>query len=1005
MRPRDRGTRGTDRATSPAPPARNVLGLLAIALFVLFAPMEAQAQTGQITGTVTAANTGAPLSEVQVYLVGRDQGTLTRSDGRYLILNIPAGTYELRAERIGYGAGTETVQVTAGGTASLDFRLGEQALGLDEIVVTGTAGASRRREIGNAISQINIADVADRPVSTTDLLQGAAPGIEITGGSGEMGQGKQIRLRGNSSVSMTNQPIIYIDGVRMMDGAFPTVDGQDFPGGRGALVTVSPLDNINPNDIERIEVIKGSAATTLFGTEASAGVIQVFTKRGSAGSPVWTAEVQQGTGWVDSFGLNGVDYLNMEHYMRDAWWGGGYEGGSFSEPCVTEPDSRWGTHNSSEEGACSWPGAVWLQNYSLSVRGGSQTLQYFMSGQYQDDTGLLPRDELEKYNFRGNFTVTPAEGLQIQWNTGYTNQWQSNTSGGNNAQGLTLNAFRQERNYFASKDPRDIAVVLDYDLQQRIERLTSGVTLTYSPLTNLTNRFTLGYDFSQQEGRNLRNFGFPQFPQGGLMNDTWEKRLLTFDYVGTYTFELGDAVRSNFSWGGQAVGDEIRQVQAWGEDFPGAAEPTVGSAAVTIANEERQKVWNAGFFFQNVFDIRDKYFVTAGLRVDGNSAFGEGFGLQVYPKVSGTWVIRDEDFWSPSLGTVKLRTAYGQSGRAPGAFDAVRTWDAAGYAGVPAFVPDNLGNPDLGPEITAEWEVGFDGSWLNDRLSAQFTYYNQTTTDALMSVTSIPSEGFTGSQLENVGELSNTGIELQLNGSVVEGARWGWDIGVGITTNNSEVVDLGGTAPFNDLNGRIMEGQPVPVMWDRRVANPDAIEDFEYAADGENVVIGPGLPTHSLTPNMSIRTPGNIVLSARGEYRGGHFMEVNEISIGRSVRSPICFPYYVDPANSIELKADTPALWRERCTPGFSDDYWFDGDYFKLRSVSATIPVDFAFPDRVSNATVTLALNNAWDWFREIPWYDPEILGNAAANDDGIGNQTERIPAPATFRISLRVTF
>src|SRR5690606_12352978 len=398
----------------------------------------------------------------------------------------------------------------------------------------------------------------------------------------------QIRLRGNSSVSMTNQPIIYIDGVRVMDGAFPTVDGADFPGGRGALVTVSPLDNINPNNIERIEVIKGSAATTLYGTEASAGVIQIFTKRGSQGAPVWTAEIQQGTGWVQEFGAPGAQYLHMEHYMRDAWWGGGYEGGDLSEDCVTD-DPRWEGVNASPEGACSWPGAVWFQSYNLSVRGGGQDLQYFVAAQYQDDSGVLPNDELEKYNFRGNFTMTPAEGLQLQWNTGYTNQWMSNTATGNNAQGITLNAFRQERNYFASRDPRDMAVVIDQDLHTRIERLTTGMTVTYSPVSNLTNRFTVGYDFSSQEGRNLRHYGFPQFPQGGLMNSTWQNRILTFDYVGTMSFGLTETVRSNFSWGGQAIGDEEREVQAWGEDFPGAAEPTVGSAAYTTGNEDRQK--------------------------------------------------------------------------------------------------------------------------------------------------------------------------------------------------------------------------------------------------------------------------------------------------------------------------------------------------------------------------------------------------------------------------------
>ena len=1007
------------------------LGVLVFALMALSAP-EAQAQTGQITGTVTDAQSGAPIGEVQVFLVDQSLGALSRADGRFLILNVPPGSYELRAERIGYASETQSVQVTAGSTASADFSMASQALGLDEIVVTGAAGAARRREVGNSITQIDIADVQDRPVQVTDLLQGSAPGVEITGGSGEAGQGKVIRLRGNSSVSMTNQPIIYIDGIRMRSNPLPIVNSLDTGAGRGGRVSSSPLDNINPNDIERIEVIKGSAATTLYGTEASAGVIQVFTKRGATGAPVWTAEVQQGTGWTQKFGLNGMDYLNMEHFMRDPWWGGGYEGGEFSQPCilpdtpndalagdVTFQNQRWQGINESAEGACSFPGAVWLQNYNLSVRGGGQNLQYFVGGGYEQNQLVMPQDSLQRYNVRGNFTFTPAENLQIQWNTGYSYQWNKNTSSANNAQGITLNAFRAERNYAGSADPRRFVGVLDMQAAQEIDRLTTGLTLTYTPLADLTNRFTIGYDYTQQEGRNVRPFGFGQFPEGSVTNDTWQNRLLTFDYVGTYTFPLTDVIRSNFSWGGQTVMDQQRRLRSFGRNFPGAGEPTITSAATSFAFEDREKVWNAGFFLQNVFDINNKYFLTAGVRVDGNSAFGENFGLEVYPKFSGSWVLSDEDFWPESFGSVKLRTAWGESGRAPGAFDQVRTWDPAGFDGDPAFVPENLGNPDLAPEVTREWEIGFDASWLSDRLNAVFTYYDQETTDALMPVTAVPSLGFTQSQLRNVGVLGNTGFEVQVDATVFESESWGLDLGTGVTTNNSEVKSLtrdGITVPdFNALGGRISVGQPVPANYDRRVADPDGVGgpccglgSGVYENDGELVFIGPQLPTHTVTPNMTLRVPGNITLTARGEYRGGNMIEVNPISVTRSVRSPLCFPYYVDPANSITLKDGTPNLWVERCSPSGSRDYWFDADYFKLRSVSATIPVDFAFPDRISNATVTLALNNAYDWFRDIPWYDPEIPGNGSVVDgaaERIGGASERIPAPATFRISLRVTF
>ncbi|TVR53874.1 MAG: hypothetical protein EA421_09765 [Gemmatimonadales bacterium] len=980
-----------------------VMGGLLLALMAL--PGAAlEAQTGQVTGRVLDAQSGAPLSEVQVYVAGLQVGSLSRADGRFVILNVPAGTHELRAQRLGLRTASEEITVEAGGTVVVDFALTSEALSLDEVVVTGAAGAARRREIGNSITQLNIADVRDRPTSTTDMLQGVAPGVDLTSGGAQLGSGTSIRLRGNSSVSMTNQPIIYIDGVRMMDGHFPLSRTPGMTQGRGAQVNSSPLDNINPNDIERIEIIKGSAATTLYGTEASAGVIQIFTKRGSVGAPVWTAEIQQGTGWARKYGVNGVNYQHMEHFLKAPWWGSGYDGGEFSRDCVTD-DERWQGVNTSLDGGCRWPGTQWYQTYNMSVRGGGEGLQYFLSGQYQDDEGMLPLDELTKYNFQGNFTMSPLNNLQIQWNTGLTRQWQQATPTGNNLSGIELQIMRQERNYFSNGDPRIVADALDYDYQQWLERMTSGVTFNYTPLADLTNRFTVGYDYAQQEVRNLMPFGFWEFPDGSLSADVFQKRLLTFDYVGTYRFGLTDALRSNFSWGGQAIGSDTRRVIGVGQIFPGAAEPTVSSGANRRSEEDREKVWNAGFFFQNVLDLSDKYFLTLGLRVDGNSAFGEGFGLQTYPKASLAWVVSDEDFWNPDFGTLRLRSAYGQSGRAPGTFDAVRTWNPVGFLGDPAFRPSNRGNPDLGPEITAETEFGFDWSGLNERFSAQFTYFSQKTSDALMNVSAIPSLGFASSQLENVGELENKGIEVQLNGTLVQTPDWGVDAGLGFSTNNSKVLDLGGQQDFNALSGRIMVGEPVPVSWGRRVANPDEIGPWVYESGNENTAIGPRFPTRYVTPSLTVRTPGNITLSARGEYRGGNWLNINPIPIGRSVRSPLCFPHYVDPANDIRLKDDTPALWRERCTPGAARDYWFKADFFKLRAIAATVPVDFAFPAAVSNANLTVTLNNVYQWYKEIPWSDIELSSDSGPSNEGIGNASERTPAPAILRFSLRVTF
>jgi TonB-dependent starch-binding outer membrane protein SusC len=963
--------------------------LLALALGVAFAPaVEAQAPAvGRVSGVVTDLSSSAPLSEVQVFLEGVQLGGLTRANGRFLILNVPAGSYRLVAARIGLGTVSQQIEVTAGGTVEVDFKMDRQALGLDEIVVTGTAGAARRREVGNSISQINTAELPQRAPNVSDMLQAAAPGVDVTLGGGGAGQGSKIRLRGNNSLTQSSDPIIYIDGIRMMSGAFPNQPSKD-QANRGGNVTQSPLDLINPNDIERIEIIKGSAATTLYGTEASNGVIQVFTKRGSTGAPIWNAEVQQGTMWSQRFG-----YGDQAKYM-------------YMDPWICTGFLKCGEYTHQ----------AWTESYNLSVRGGGQNLQYFTSGEHFDERGNTPNDGLTRWTARGNFTFSPLPDLQIQWNTAYVNHFQTNSPQGNNAEGLELNVFRQNQNYFASGDPVLINRTLNQTLQSQIERFTTGGSVNYSPIAGLTNRFTIGYDYNGQETRNIRPFGFFAHPDGIIHNSTYQVRTVSYEYLGGYAFQLADGIRSSLAWGGQTIGDENRRVEGFGRGFPGAAEPTVSSAASTLGYEQRQKVWNAGFFFQNVFDIRDRYFITLGARMDGNSAFGKDFGLQFYPKASASWVVSDEGFWNPSWGQIKLRTAYGKSGRAPGAFDAVRTWTNVALAGQAAFAPANVGNAELGPEVTGELELGFDGSWLDDRIRTTYTYYRQLTEGALLNLAQMPSQGFTASQLTNVGEILNQGQEFTLDVSLLQRERFGWDVGTNVATNVSEV--LSHVDPIN-------VGRSVQWSNHTRIRNPDALPrtlgqiplcTASTVQPGDpcretGVYLGSNLPTLTVSGYTTLRLPGGISVSTRGEFRGGHYTTgLNPIPIDRSVRSPLCEPYYANTEN-VALKPDTPGLWVARCTPTLATGYSGEADYFKLRSITAVIPVDFIVPDRVQNATLTVTMGNIYTWSKSSYFgtWGFENFGNtgiAGAESASLGiSNNERIPAPTTLRASLRFTF
>jgi len=935
-------------------------------MLVAVSAVEAQ-ERGTVTGRVTDADSGAPLGQVQVYLPALQLGSLSRPDGRFMLLNVPPGTHEIRADRIGLESASAEVTVVAGTTAEIDLQLSGQALALDEIVVTGTAGAARQREIGNTINQITTADRLVVPQTTSQLLQAAAPGMDVMTNGGDLGQGARITLRGNASISTANTPIIYIDGIRMKSDGF-----EDTHGLRSAHVTASPLDMINPNDIERIEVIKGSAATTLYGTEAAAGVIQIFTKRGSVGSPLWTVEARGGTSWSTKFGIEPEPYFFMDDYLRR-----GYS-----------------------------------QAYSGSVRGGSESLQYFVSGQLDDATGIMPLDEMTRYSVRGNFTFTPTPDLQLQFNNAVSSQHLQNTPTGRNSHGVTQNAFRQSGNYFSDGHPEVVGQTLNWDIFQDLERITTGGTITHTPTANLTQQLRVGYDYSVQESRDIRPYGFVFLPAGNVFNRNAQFRLLTFDYVGTINAQLGGNLSSSFSLGGQAVGDDRRWVEAEGEGIPGLGKnATVSSAAQRTSGEGRQKVWNAGVFAQNVFNLADRYFLTLGVRVDGNSTFGEDFGFQVYPKASASWVLSDENFWRPEWGEMRVRAAYGASGRAPDAFAAIRTWNAQGWMGESAFLPANIGSGDLGPEVTHEIEGGVDASWFGGRLSAAFTYFRQTTVDALIDVAGIPSMGFSTSQLKNVGEIRNWGTETSIDIQAIETASWGLDIGVDLMTNRSKAIDLGGLEELNALQGTVMVGHPVPTIVGRRVTNPDEIADPIIE---EGHIYGPMMPTHTASLTSTLRMPYGLALSATGEYRGGHIRNIATIDVARQAPAMYCNPYYVEVYERYNtswvarLKEDTPALWRARCDPTlFHNDYYqFPSDFFRLRNVSLQVPLDFAIPSGINSALLTLSLNNSFLWTK-LPWWDPETLPQAGGiNASGFGqDQDEKVPGGSSFEAGLRVTF
>lgn len=977
---------------------------LGLALAVFATP--AAAQTGTIEGRVTAASSGRAIVGAQVAIVGTSMGTRTGDDGRYVILNVPAGPHQVRVSAIGFAIGTLTLTVQAGTTNTADLSLSASVLRLDEVVVTGTAGQARKREVGNTIAQINVADVAAPPQNVDNLLQAQAPGVQVTQSNGMAGSGAQIRLRGAVSVSQSNQPLLYIDGVRVRSNGYRRNRPPVGFTGRSGNVEASPLDDINPNDIERIEVIKGAAASTLYGTEAAAGVIQIFTKRGSEGTPRWTFQTDQGFAHTQKFGTDENPFVNLKPCTEgtscwDQW--------TQSEPIGSCGDADAVTLNIH----CSWLRNGYRQKYSGSVAGGGGPLQYFVSGSYNDFDVTLPKDNETALNTRGNFSFDISNNVRVDINTSYTNNKISNTAAGNNAHGVTLNVFRAERNYFGDSDPNNLRQLLNQDIDTELDHLITGGTINYNPTSWFTNRFTVGYDLANQENRNLRPFGFVRARNGILSDEQIKYSTLTADYAGSITANVSDNLRTTLSFGGQSVTEEVIRTTAYGQDFPGPGVPTVGSAALYIADESRIRTINAGFFFQGLFAMQDKYFLTVGTRFDGHSAFGSSLGIEAYPKASLSYVISDEDFFPESMGEMKLRGAFGYSGRAPDAFDAIRTWNPIPVGGDPGFSPGNVGNDSVGPERTREIEFGFDWAFLDNRVSSEFTWYDQTTSDALFDVRQVPSNGFLNAQAANVGKIRNRGIELALNATLIDQADFGVDVGSNFYTNKSLVLDLGEAVPFAAGGGWVEEGLPVMVYTGLIVRNSDQVAEPDTACNGQCAAngeypFGPQQPTFVWTPTLSVRLPKGIRVSARAEMQKGAWinMGVAGNALSRSVRFPLC-----SRAHGI-LDADANAVnqltaWeRIACIPA-NHNFGVESykqDFFKLRDLTAQIPVDFLFPSTFDTAMLTLSAQNFYRKLYDLPMFDPEMVGRDSVNDQN-RSISEHIPPPAVFTASLRVTF
>jgi TonB-dependent starch-binding outer membrane protein SusC len=1046
------------------PRAASMLAL-AVTLLGVGRVAGAQAAVGVVTGRVTDRGTKGPLADVQVQVVGTVRGARTGADGAYRVTGVPAGTYTVRAIRLGFTQGTAQVTVTGGGTATADFTLGVAATNLDQVTISATGEQQRKREIGASISRIdsgafNAATVAN----FSQVLAARTPGIVVQQGAGTSGVGSRIRLRGATSINLSNDPLLVIDGVFANNNVAALTFGI---GGAQA----SRFDDINPEDIEDIQVIKGPAATALYGTGAANGVIQVTTKRGKAGRTRWNTygEVGQQNDVLerDAAGTSqygtplASDALRLVNYRQIGRSATGARVACSREAqvlrtCVT-PDTLYRNSPFLNDSPFRTGGN---EAYGLSASGGGSDVQFYVAADIEQDRGIFAPNNLFRRNLRANLTANLLSSLQTVVNVGYLNSnsgfpLNDNLFAGTYSAGLLGGAFdctptlraqiaecaaandSLSRGYVSANVPVDQYFVQRQ--QQDIQRLVLANTLNWTPSTWLKGTLRTGADILRRDDQTLvppnRVFLNAASIEGSRFQSKSYIPTLSVTGSMTGTFNLTDKIRSVSTAGGQYLNERISRTDASGAILlPGTSSLNGTSARFTV-NEVNQKIVTIAGFFEQRFELNDRFFLTGAMRFDDASVFGNSAaGWVYYPSMTASYVLSEEN-WFPKwdwLNTFRVRAAYGRAGQRPGFrqsetfFNPVSVNITDASANLPAVtIGGPVGNALLSPEITAETEGGFEFSGFSSRLSGEFTAFQRNTRDLLVQRTLAPSLGVAANQFVNLSLMRTRGMEGSITVRPVDTRNFRFEQNVTFTTFNNRIVDLGTVdgqviAPivvggnqfhragfpaggyfarrilsYNDLDGNgIISRVNCPSYGG--LANPQLVGGprCEIVLSDSLDYVGQPLPSQELAFNTNITLFKSLQLTALVNYRGGNKIFNNT----REFRNNGGFangPDFWDRNAPLADQAKSTAR-----AMGNTDGYIEDASFIRLSEVAMTytLPVRWAQKLKAAGASLTVGGRNLGLW-SDYTGFDPEVLTGTGNN---FGTQ-DFLTAPPVRRFTARL--
>jgi TonB-linked SusC/RagA family outer membrane protein len=978
---------------------------------LLFVGLGLQAQGLQITGNVVSAEDGSALPGVTVIVKGTTVGAVTDFEGKYEI-TIPDGSTTLVFSFVGM----QTQEIAIGTSTAINVTMEIDAVNMDEVVVIGYGTATREASTG-AVSVVKEEQLRDIPELSFDkMLSGKVAGVQVTGVSGQPGAASQVRIRGTSSLNAGNEPLYVVDGIPIMQG------DQTYFTNTGNALTM-----INPNDIESITILKDAAAASIYGSRAANGVILITTKSGKVGKSRINFRASYGVSSLAND--NNFDIMTpaeMLDYNRAGARNAGANPDDPSDPfyypmsMLEMPMNNW-LKASTRLGN--------LQNYELSLSGGTEKVKHYTSASYSNSEGTFYGVDYKKYQLRSNIDIDITNKLRM---------------------GVKLNAFHSEANDVAMQamyyvNPLFAGMFLkpmtpiynedgsfnmvipewgntnpraaqEFDEQFELQnRLQGSLYVEWEPLAGLKFKTNNALEYTDGEGRRYWSAEADSQGNATLQVSRSKYSQLTTSNTVSYTKYFNDH-NLNVLGGFEAISNGNNSYYIYSPDVdPNIPFPNTSTAEADDGTGYGETQYTMASFFGILdYNYSGKYYFRASVRTDGSSRFGENYRWGTFYSFGASWNLHNEAFMENvnGLDALKIRLSYGVNGNDRiGNYEHWGIYGPVSYNANTGMAPTQPANPDLTWETNTSYNIGLDFGFFR-RFSGSVEYYYRKTSDMLLDIPLSRTTGFT-SLRQNIGELANQGVEAIIDVRILEGPV-NWSFGVNIAANRSEILSLGDQDEIIDsrIIHRVGESLFSYYLYNYAGVNPVNGEALWYNADEEvtnlysdaNKIIA-GSPEAKFIGGFNTEVSWNgLSLNLNFEYKMGNQVLVEELHYAASDgfwwdtnQVNVALDYWREPGDL--TKTPKPIANNTTNSNGYYNPRWmYDGDYLRIKNItlSYTLPANVTQRMKIDQLRIYGSAVNAFT-FHSVDFWDPERGVEGA----GFGIY----PMTKSFVIGLDLTF